>query len=191
MSNSVKDIAAGMKMRCKYRTLPNAEFVVPAVQEPDVTTASISSNEKFCVIVIFDARASEIRMIPAAVPEETLMLFPPVIVIGPELKEPAAPMLFTRFVGALIPMMLAPLLEIVIFGPADKVIVPVLEPPGAEMAFKPLIEIVIELAAVAVCKLIFAPAAKAKDSAVPAMLVPLALMVFVPIGCTVWEFALS
>ncbi len=119
---------------------------------------------------------------------------PDTVVLAPDVDPPPdaeISKLFTRFVGALIPMMLAPLLEIVIFGPADKVIVPVLEPPGAEMAFKPLTEMVIELAAVAVCKLIFAPAARAKDSAVPAILVPLALMVFVPIGCTVWEFALS
>ena len=43
-----------------------------------------------------------------------------------------------------------------------------------------LMEMVIDPAAVAVCRVIFAPAAMASDNAVPAMLVPEALIVFVP-----------
>ncbi len=65
--------------------------------------------------------------------------------------------------------------------PADMLIVPVLDAkPLADRAFSPLIEIVIEPAAVAVCRLIFAPAAKASEIAVPVMLVPEALIVWVP-----------
>jgi hypothetical protein len=68
-----------------------------------------------------------------------------------------------------------------IFGPEESVMVPVLEAnPWNETAFSPLIETVIDPAAVAVCKLIFAPAARAMLNAVPAMLVPEALKVFVP-----------
>ena len=66
-------------------------------------------------------------------------------------------------------------------APAENVIVPVLEAnPLAETAFSPLTETVIEPAAVAVCKLMFAPAANAKERADPAMEVPDAEMVFVP-----------
>jgi hypothetical protein len=66
-------------------------------------------------------------------------------------------------------------------GPADMTIVPTeLANPLALIAFRPDTEMVIEPIAVAVCRLTFAPAAMARLSADPAMLVPLADMVFVP-----------
>ncbi len=65
---------------------------------------------------------------------------PEAVVLIPEVEPPPdceISKLFTRFVGALIPITLAPLLEIVMFGPADSVSVPVLEPPGTDMMFPP------------------------------------------------------
>jgi hypothetical protein len=157
-------------------------------------------------------------------------MFTPEIVIGPELKEPAGPMLLTtlpvveivivlRFelrpipvpatsdtlldvpfkeklvaAGAdatpMICILLAPV-ESVMFAPAEITIVPVLETkPFAETAFSPEIETVIAPAAVAVCKLMFGPAAKAKEIAVPVTLVPDALIVCVPSACTLAEIVI-
>lgn len=79
-----------------------------------------------------------------------------------------------------IVMVLAPV-ERAMPPPAERTIVPVEDAkPFAEMAFSPLTEIVMEPAAVAVCRLMFAPAAMARDNALPAMDVPEAEMVFVP-----------
>src|SRR5271154_2664613 len=105
--------------------------------------------------------------------------------MDPTLVEVPAPRAETTVPDAtvvfpLIPMMLAPLDEIVMPGPAERVIVPVEEPPGAEMAFRPLTDTVMELTPVAVCRLMLAPAARAKDRRLPTMLVPEALMVLVP-----------
>src|SRR5271170_707539 len=70
--------------------------------------------------------------------------------IDPTLVEVPAPRADTTMPDAtvvfpLIPMTLAPLDEIVMPGPAERDIVPVEEPPGAEMAFRPLTDTVMEL----------------------------------------------
>ena len=77
-------------------------------------------------------------------------------------------------------MTLAPV-EIASPAPADMLMVPVLEAkPEADTAFSPLMETVRDPAAVAVCKLIFAPATRARETPVPVTLVPEALRVCVP-----------
>jgi hypothetical protein len=209
MSTSVKDMAAGTKRRFKNRELPRPPSVVvtPLVKTPLATVLLMLSKIKFWVKLILDARAVSLTTtLPLAPLVETLnppeplitalaafpmisitpaplleiVTFEPVIVIGPELNEPLGPMLLTTLPVVEKKMMPAPV-EIARPVPADKLIVPVLDAnPDADRAFSPLIEIVNEFAALAVCKLMFAPATNASDSAVPAMLVPDALKVFVP-----------
>jgi hypothetical protein len=124
-------------------------------------------------------------------PFEDTVIFTPLIVIGPELKEPDGPILFTTLPLVLIEIMLAPVVK-ESPAPTVKLIVPVLDAkPLADSAFSPLIDTVIAPAAVAVCKLIFAPAARAKDTAVPDTLVPEALIVCVPDGTAVCEYEIT
>jgi len=72
------------------------------------------------------------------------------------------------------------------FAPAEIDIAPV-EPFKLDTTLEPEMETVIAPAAVAVCKLMFAPATRAKEIADPVMLVPEALMVCVPKGTAVCE----
>src|SRR5271154_2492672 len=81
-------------------------------------------------MLIFDARVVH----PPVSEKVRLVWFTAVV----ELTEiPAPPITLRVPCGLEMPMMLAPLLEMVIFGPAERVIVPVLDPPGTDPMFPP------------------------------------------------------
>jgi hypothetical protein len=155
---------------------------VPAIEVPDADIVFVPAAPPPPDADIVIAPADEDRLMfdPA-----TRRIWPDAVVVVPAVVPPAA-------VDELIPnpCTVLPVAEIVIVlapverarpAPADKIIVPVLDAkPLAEKAFSPLTDIVMLPAAVAVWRLMFAPAASANESAVPAMLVPEAEIVFVP-----------
>lgn len=86
-----------------------------------------------------------------------------------------------------MPMILFPLLDIVMPGPADNVRVPALDPPGTEIALTaaplaatPVMETVMALAPVVADRVMLFPATMFKERPVPLTLCPAALMVWVP-----------
>jgi hypothetical protein len=143
-SASVMVIAAGIKILCRNKLLPNP--AVPVTVPIAVAIGPpMSCKLIFCVKDTFDANKlplPDVRIVTVGPPPAVLKLIPAPDAIDKVPVTDAAPIKLT--------------------------------------AFSPLIDIVIAPAAVAVCRLMFGPAARARDNALPAIDVPDAEMVLLP-----------